>query len=472
MPKISIITPVWCDISQKVDWLDEMIQSVLSQSVTDWEMILINDKSPRSLDPVKMKYATDSRLRWFENHQNSGPSMTRNTAVGLAEAECILPVDSDDVLPNNEVLEYMYDTWMTDKTKTIYGNLQLYTEVAANIFERGKVIELAPYSFENAMNLGGTMPVTCMHSKEAHYQSGGWKADLSQGREDVEYWIAAGKSGFCGQKIAHNTLLYRKHEQSRDYNLRFGLKKLDAVQRQIKAMHNDIYSGRFPMACCGGKGATNNAPTADPVLMSQQNQSKEVRIVTELEGYPEEQLEWVAYRGPKMGRSGSILTRGPRDTPAEYPVLGRGHVFQIHRTHRKLFEQRQKLGFEMNQPDPRQAPTPEPVSVPVDLPAPQVVEVPKPQMSTIVSFDAQAAQTREADVQIIQEPQMPTDYLKPEYSLSDLGMSPKITAALSGYTVEKLAAATQKELAALPGIGKVTANKIIDKARELVLGDI
>jgi glycosyltransferase involved in cell wall biosynthesis len=107
MPKISIITPIYCDISQKVDWLDEMIQSVRSQSITDWEIILIDDGSPLSLDFVKTKYADDTRLRWFNNARNFGPAMTRNTAVALAESECILPLDSDDILASPEVLEYL-----------------------------------------------------------------------------------------------------------------------------------------------------------------------------------------------------------------------------------------------------------------------------------------------------------------------------------------------------------------------------
>ena len=43
MPKVSIITPAYADISQKVDWLNEAIQSVVSQTMIDWEMIIIDD---------------------------------------------------------------------------------------------------------------------------------------------------------------------------------------------------------------------------------------------------------------------------------------------------------------------------------------------------------------------------------------------------------------------------------------------
>jgi len=470
MPKISIITPIWCNTSHKVDWLTEMIQSVQIQTLTDWEIVLINDKSPLSLDPVKMQHSNDKRLRWLENAANFGPAMTRNTAVALAEAECILPLDADDMLVDNEVLEIMYNAWLIDQTKTIYGNVQIYKE-AANGYERSKVHQLANYSFEGAMNLQwGIMPVTTMHSKEAHYAAGGWKASLEDGREDLEYWIACGKAGFCGHKINYATLLYRKHEQSRDFKLKFENKKLEVMQQKIKDIHEDIYKkGVFPVACCGKSGSST--PANDPVLISQQNQ-KAVKIVTTLEDYDEKNLEWVAYRGPKQGRFGSILTRGPINTPSEYPILGNGHVFQIHKSHRKLFEARQHLHFEMNQPDPRKQPEPDPEKLAPPIAEAQVIEVSKPELSTIMRPDAIAAQTREMEIrpapeeviEIIIESNPPVASL----GVSNLRLSETLTKTLddAGHTVETLAQITPQQLSSLPGIGIKRANSIITKAQE------
>lgn len=519
MPKVSVITPIYCDVSQKVDWLDEMIQSVQSQTLTDWEIILINDKSPLPLDPIRMKYANDNRLRWFENAENNGPAKTRNTAVGLAEAECILPLDADDMLANNEASEDMYDAWIMDTTKTVYGNVQLLSLISSG-FQRGKVIQLAEYSFENAMNLGGTMPVTVMHSKEAHYQAGGWKAELTDGREDVEYWIATGERGFCGLKINVSTLLYRKHEQSRDYKLKFEFQTLRAMQDKIKVMHSDVYNGRFPVACCG-KSSQQSIP--DPVVMSQQSQSKKIKYITTLaeRGYEfeEKNMEWVAYVGDKIASAGSILVgKSSAGLPDKYPNMGQGHVFQVHKSQRWLFEQRQKLGYEMNQPDPReQKSEPEPIVTPQI--APQITEMPIPEMSTIVRMDNIASQTRKADVQVIQEPainiqeiverntepiikaidemfepitqaigmQSPAiiidendprtieqDFidkkLQSDYSLSDLSLSVGLIDKLenAGFNVSELIEMTPQELSELPGIGIKRANSIIAKVQELI----
>jgi glycosyltransferase involved in cell wall biosynthesis len=486
MPKISIITPIYCDISAKVDWLDEAIGSVINQTIADWELILINDKSPLPLDRIKMKYATDTRLRWLENVVNEGPAKTRNRAVTLAESECILPLDSDDMLADNEVLEFMYDAWLMDKTKTIYGNVQVY-KLSQNGFERSKTFQLAHYSFEGATNLEfGIMPVTTMHSKEAHLRAGGWKSILAHGREDLEYWIACGKAGFCGHKINYTTLLYRKHEESRDYKLKFKLNELTAMQRMIKDMHSDVYKGVFPMACCGkGKVANTSQSNLDPTVLSQQNQA--VTKITELPGYDEKDLEWIAYQGGRKARF-DILARGANNLPSNYTVFGTGHFFQIHKAHHKMFSDRQHLGFKIDQPDPRQQKEPEPV-VRARQPEPQIIGVAKSELSTLVRLDKIGFETREIEIvnpstsEIIVEPnpadsysdmmvaQMPTDYLKSksqaDLSVSNLGLSKTITKMLdhNRWTIEKLAETTPEKLAELPGIALKRGQIIIDKAK-------
>jgi hypothetical protein len=471
MPKISIITPIWCDISQKVDWLDEMIASVQAQTLTDWEIILIDDESPISLDNIKLKYAADRRLRWFDNAANVGPAKTRNTAVALAESNCILPLDSDDMLAHPEVLEHMYDTWLIDQTKIIYGNLQFLTQKAPNIFQRGQVVSLGQYTFELAMNLEGIMPVTAMHSKECHYAAGGWKAgELAPGLEDVEYWISAGERGYCGQKIDQVTLIYRRQENSRAYRLKHVNKNFRVMQEQIKKMHPEIYKGVFPMACCG-KGKVSTQAT-DPAVLSRQNQS--ASRITPLEGYEEKDLEWVMYQGGRKARF-DIAARGPANLPKSYTIFGTGHVFQIHKNHRKLFSDRQRLGFRMNQPDPRERA--EVLSQPPIAPDVEIKDLPEPERSVIVRPDRIAVESGAVAVQTTAKfspvPEATQIDSATDYQLSDLKLSPRITDLLAGdnvrlWTVEKLARTMPQILSAYPGIGIKTANTIIAKAQELL----
>jgi len=474
MPKISIITPVYADISQKVDWLDEMIQSVISQSVIDWELIIIDDKSPLPI-ALQNSYVDEPRIRWFQNVENSGPSMTRNTAVALAESDCILPVDADDPLAHENVLEDMYDAWIMDKSKIIYGNLQQYVINANNQFERKKVIKLGDYTFERAMHLGGLIPVTAMHSVECWQQIGGWKNELDNGLEDVEYWLNAGKHGFCGHKIETTTLVYRRHETSRAYVLKHGNQEKNIpvlyreMQNKIKDMHNDVYQGRFPVACCG-KGSTTSAVQAQVATI----QSASVGRITELKGYEEKDLLWVEYNGEKKG-SFSIMVIGASNLPDNYGILGKGHKFQVHKSHKLFFEQRQRLGFRINVQDPRST-QPEEVTTSQPIAEPSVVEIRKPELSTIIRPDAVAARSGQFDIQpapiimdatIGENIKIETGYKK---SLNDLNLSPSIQRTLTnaGYSIESLANESLANLIKLAGIGEIRASQIIRKAKELI----
>ncbi len=504
MAKVSIITPVYIDIVEKIDWLIETIESVRSQTMTDWEMVLLDDKSPIEPSEAKYKYADDPRIRWLENAQNEGPAKTRNSATAAADSECILPLDSDDLLAGPEVLEKMYDIWSKDQTKIIYGNLQMYTpDGSSGKFKRHpKVFDFGEYTFELALNLKGFIPVTAMHSKQCHIDSGGWKAELDYGLEDVEKWIMAGKRGYCGQRIGIIAFLYRKQEESRSHKMIHVNKEFETMQQKIKAMHADVYAGRFPMACCG-KGGANVAPSLDPIILSQQ--AKKGMIIP-LEEYEEKDLEWVKYVGGKRGRHDVMIRTNPQRS---YTIFGIGQVFQIHKNHHKSFEDRQKWGFQMNQPDPRnREPEPEPVAA-VERP-PEITEVPPPELSTILRLDSKAPSTVFADIQ-----PMPTGFIQPEteihhqaaifsqpapavdhsqaerdyadrmekaaakragnetkYQLSALELSPRITDTLTqdGWIVERLAETTPQRLATYAGIGVVGAKKIIAKAVVLVGG--
>jgi len=289
----------------------------------------------------------------------------------------------------------------------------------------------------------------------------------------------ASKLRFCPE--CNTTLVYRQQQTSRAYKLKHVNKQFEVMQRQIKAMHSEIYAGRFPMACCG-KGATA-ATNPDPVMMSQQAQG--ATRITALEGFEEKDLEWVAYQGGKRARF-DILARGPAGLPPSYTILGTDHFFQIHKAHRKLFSDRQRLGFQMDQPDPRKQSEPE-VSPPAITP--QVVELPKPpnpEMSVIMRPDRVAVESgitiqpapmsRE---EVIIEPNPAPSYSDTmnwqslSFRLADLGLSVQLTSTLNGnnWTVESLARGEQSDidrLIALPGIGVKTANRIIAKAKELI----
>ena len=97
---VSIIMPSYNTAS----FIAESIQSVLTQSYKDWELIIIDDCSPDNTDQVVKPYLSDERIHYLKNEKNSGAAVSRNKALREAKGKWIAFLDSDDL-------------WMPDKLK-------------------------------------------------------------------------------------------------------------------------------------------------------------------------------------------------------------------------------------------------------------------------------------------------------------------------------------------------------------------
>lgn len=91
-PKITVIVPVY-----KVEkYLSKCIDSILAQTYTDFELILIDDGSPDNSGVICDEYASrDSRIRVIHK-SNGGVSSARNAGIDAAQGEWIAFVDADD----------------------------------------------------------------------------------------------------------------------------------------------------------------------------------------------------------------------------------------------------------------------------------------------------------------------------------------------------------------------------------------
>lgn len=90
--KISIVVPVY----QVVQWIETCVDSLLSQTYTDFEVILVDDCSTDGSESVCDRYGSDSRVTVVHRKKNGGLSAARNTGIDHACGEFITFVDSDD----------------------------------------------------------------------------------------------------------------------------------------------------------------------------------------------------------------------------------------------------------------------------------------------------------------------------------------------------------------------------------------
>ena len=92
MPKISIIIPVF----KAENFLYRCVDSILSQTFTDWECILVDDGSPDRSGAICDEYAQkDARIRVIHK-ENGGVSSARNLGLDYAKGQWITFIDADD----------------------------------------------------------------------------------------------------------------------------------------------------------------------------------------------------------------------------------------------------------------------------------------------------------------------------------------------------------------------------------------
>lgn len=121
MPKVSVCIPVY-----KVEkYIGRCVESLQNQSLTDIEIILVNDKSPdRSMDIVRQYAAEDSRIKIIEHDKNRGPMRARHSAYTVAQGDYITFCDSDDALPAYS-LEMLYSAAVRTSSDVVAGPFEM-----------------------------------------------------------------------------------------------------------------------------------------------------------------------------------------------------------------------------------------------------------------------------------------------------------------------------------------------------------
>ena len=114
MPKISIIIPVY-NVAQ---YLPKCLDSILAQTLSDIEIICINDGSTDNSSDILKNYATKDRRIKIINQSNQGISAARNSGLSVVQSEYVMFVDSDDYIAP-DMAEKLYRTMETDKSDVV-----------------------------------------------------------------------------------------------------------------------------------------------------------------------------------------------------------------------------------------------------------------------------------------------------------------------------------------------------------------
>lgn len=143
-PKMSVITPVYnCD-----KYIKESIESILSQTFSDFEFIIINDGSSDKTVEI-IKSFKDKRIRFFNNSMNLRIPRRRNEAIRLARSPYIVIHDGDDIsLPDR----------LQESFRALYNHMELFCvgghaiKIDLDGNEIG-MMDYPPYTHDDCLNM-------------------------------------------------------------------------------------------------------------------------------------------------------------------------------------------------------------------------------------------------------------------------------------------------------------------------------
>lgn len=119
MVKVSIIIPVY----NAEKFIAQRIESFKRQTLSDYELILVNDCSPdSSLSVIKKCAEGNSKIRIIDLAENGGPMCARFEGCNIANGEYITFCDSDDELPD-DALEMLYKEAKATKSDIVAGTI-------------------------------------------------------------------------------------------------------------------------------------------------------------------------------------------------------------------------------------------------------------------------------------------------------------------------------------------------------------
>lgn len=218
---VSIIMPSY----NTADYICSTIKSVLAQTYTTWELIIIDDCSTDNTDDIVKPFLEDKRIIYIKNSQNSGAALSRNHGLRLAKGEWVAFLDSDDLwLP--EKLErhlsfmkknnYMFS--FTDYRICANGEWLPYIQTGPQVVTRRKLFDYCFFFTSTVIynrSFVGLIQIADMKKNNDYAM---WfeiskKSPCYRFPECLSYYIKHERSISGGSKfklIKYHYLLYRK----------------------------------------------------------------------------------------------------------------------------------------------------------------------------------------------------------------------------------------------------------------------
>lgn len=205
-PLVSIITPVF----NAIPFLEETVKSVIKQSYTNWEWILVNDCSEdQSWDFLKRLADEDSRFVLLENEKNIGQGKSRNKAIKEARGKFLAFLDADDIWAEDKLMIQI--TLMLQKKLSFCHTSYGYIDERGIPIKETFQVTSGPVTYEDLLK---RTEISCLTAIYDASELGKFYMTDGRTKEDYALWLDILRSGVTSYGINQELAYYRQHGKS------------------------------------------------------------------------------------------------------------------------------------------------------------------------------------------------------------------------------------------------------------------
>ncbi|KAF0815858.1 MULTISPECIES: glycosyltransferase family 2 protein [unclassified Cytobacillus] len=226
---VSIITPTY----NSSNYICSALQSVMTQTFQNWELIIIDDCSyDDTLEKVKKEMRGESRIKVIQLQENKGPAYARNIGIAAAKGNYLAFLDSDDIwLPQK--LERQLKFMKKNHIAFSYTSYRIISEKEGKAKE---IINIPPCTTYHSLLKNtaiGTLTVMLDTRQLGMVQMPLYR-DCS---EDFGLWLSILSKGIYAYGLDEELAIYRKREHSLSGNKLKSAKKTWNTYRKVEKIN-------------------------------------------------------------------------------------------------------------------------------------------------------------------------------------------------------------------------------------------
>lgn len=220
---VSIVVPVY----NAENYILKTLNSVLEQTYTEWEMIVVDDGSADE-SMKRVKELSDARIRLVSNDGTKGVAGARNKGISLAKGRYLAFLDADDIWKPEKLAKTV--RWMQENDAAF--GFTAYEFGDANAKGTGKVVSVpSELDYEHALSRTVIFTSTVMFDLEKVTKEDIFMPQVKS--EDTATWWRILRSGIKAYGLNENLVVYRRAGNSLSSN------KIEAMRRIWNLYRNE-----------------------------------------------------------------------------------------------------------------------------------------------------------------------------------------------------------------------------------------